>query len=136
MKYAWYDLDWDGLLNPLVMVLVLVVVGVLWSRRLLSNRTFVALNYIAALAYVLHFDRVAYVTGLRNGLQPPMEGWAPWGVRALLYALGSLFLFWGGWGWTKSRYTPEALAQTRGIAYIRERRRDKAEAAEANERAD
>lgn len=127
--WKWYELCWDGLINPMVFILPILAMGLMWEFRILSNRTYVLLGSLLGLAMVLHMDYVFFISGLTSNPIPPGAGggWAPWPIRMLVYAAAQGFLTWGAWGWVRTVDGADKLALSRGLPYLKERWRERKE---------
>lgn len=111
---ALRDFLWiDGLLNPVVWIVSIIVLGVAWDMRLLSNKTFCLMAWAGTVAYVIHMDLAWF---------SPHPHLGSLLVRTFVYALASAFITWGSWGYVKTLSGPEKIALSRGLAYRRERR--------------
>lgn len=110
-------------MNPIVLFVALAVIGALWGLRALSSRCTLGVAFSAVLAWVVHLDYLMFVVG--SDTLPPLDGWAPWPVRLLVYVVACAFLLWGAWGWLKVKSGKEMFEMTRGLPYLRERWRER-----------
>jgi hypothetical protein len=121
MDYRWYDPTWGDLVSPVVPVVVMLVIGVLWEVRVLSNRAYLGLTYASMLGYLAHFDHVVYTSGWDS--LPPIKGWAPLPIRYVAYAAAWAYLLWAAWGWMQFKEGKDEMERLRGMQYLRERLR-------------
>lgn len=119
LGYLFY---YKGLLGPGVLVIALALLVVMWKARILTNRTYLILEYLVSWTYFVHVQHVLFVSGWSDGLPPISTSTSP-SLRIAIITVGLGILLWAGWQWARNLDSRGQLDEPRGLQYLRERRR-------------
>lgn len=118
--FEWYTLYFHGALTPLALLIVGLVLMGLWELRVISNRTFYLLAFVASLGYWIHIDHIVFTKGL-EGYAEPLSASVPLLIRLTGYAVINAVAMLGGSQMAAQSVHAYKLDLPRGLPYLRQR---------------